>query len=77
MNQKRLLILLSLTSKISNTVPAARRQTPLRFTHLVEPPYKTAVINNLVNDIKTHNYKLTAGEVGYKYLLGVLEDVGQ
>jgi alpha-L-rhamnosidase len=44
---------------------------------LVEPQYKDAVVSNLVKDIQTKKYKLTAGEVGFKSMLQVLEDAGR
>lgn len=47
------------------------------YMELVEPQYRADVLANLIKDIQTKNYKLTAGEVGYKYLLGVLEDAGR
>ncbi|WP_448699313.1 family 78 glycoside hydrolase catalytic domain [Mucilaginibacter sp. AW1-3] len=47
------------------------------YMKLVEPQYKDAVLANLVKDIKNHNNNLTTGEVGYKYLLSVLEAEGR
>jgi alpha-L-rhamnosidase len=43
---------------------------------LVEPQYKTAVLNNLINEIKSTNYALTAGDVGYHYLVSALQNGG-
>ncbi|WP_295796088.1 family 78 glycoside hydrolase catalytic domain [Mucilaginibacter sp.] len=44
------------------------------YTGIVEAGYKTAVINNIVKDIRLHNNGLTAGDIGYRYLLRVLDD---
>jgi hypothetical protein len=43
---------------------------------LVENEYKTAVLNNLVNDIKKTNYALTAGDIGFHYLVSALQNGG-
>ncbi len=34
------------------------------------------VYQNLINDIKNRNYALTSGDIGYRYLLRVLEENG-
>ncbi|MEO6733725.1 MAG: family 78 glycoside hydrolase catalytic domain [Ferruginibacter sp.] len=47
------------------------------FMGLVEPNNKAAVLSNLVRDIKANNNALTAGDIGYRYLLRVLEDAGR
>ncbi|TMI66043.1 MAG: alpha-L-rhamnosidase [Bacteroidetes bacterium] len=47
------------------------------YMGLVEPKYKQAVINALVNDIKNRNNALTAGDIGYRYVLRALEDAGR
>lgn len=47
------------------------------YMELVNERDKTAVINNLVNDIKKNNNGLTAGDIGYRYVLRVLEDAGK
>ncbi len=44
------------------------------FMELVEPEYKQEVVNNIVKDIRARNNSLTAGDIGYRYLLRVLED---
>ncbi len=44
------------------------------YTGIVEAGYKTAVIDNIVKDIRLHNNGLTAGDIGYRYLLRVLDD---
>ncbi len=43
------------------------------YMELVEPENKAAVVENIVNDIKKRNNSLTAGDIGYRYLLRVLE----
>lgn len=44
------------------------------FMKLVEPEYKEAVVQNIVNDIRKHHNSLTSGDIGYRYLLKVLDD---
>lgn len=46
------------------------------YAGLVEPQYKTAVVNNIVKDIRGRGNALTAGDIGYRYLLRVLDDEG-
>ncbi len=46
------------------------------FTGLTEENDKQSVVDNLINNIKTNNYKLTAGDIGYRYLLRILESSG-
>jgi alpha-L-rhamnosidase len=47
------------------------------YTELVEQKYKEAVIANIIKDIRNRNNSLTAGDIGYWYLLRVLEDAGR
>jgi alpha-L-rhamnosidase len=47
------------------------------YAGLVEPQYKTAVVNNIVKDIRDRGNSLTAGDIGYRYLLRVLDDKGR
>jgi hypothetical protein len=47
------------------------------YAGLVEPQYKTAVVNNIVKDIRDRGNSLTAGDIGYRYLLRVLDDEGR
>lgn len=47
------------------------------YMQLVDEKYKDAVIENLINDIKSRNNGLTAGDIGYRYVLRVLEDAGR
>jgi hypothetical protein len=44
------------------------------YMNLVEPEYKDAVVANVVQDIRDRNNSLTAGDIGYRYLLRVLEN---
>lgn len=47
------------------------------YMGLVEPQYKQAVIDNIVKDIRDRNNSLTAGDIGYRYLLCVLHNAGR
>ena len=47
------------------------------YMELVEPADKKAVVENIVKDIRKRNNSLTAGDIGYRYLLRVLEDEGK
>jgi alpha-L-rhamnosidase len=47
------------------------------YMKLVEPGYKAAVVENIIKDIRSKNNGLTAGDIGYRYLLRVLEDEGR
>lgn len=38
---------------------------------------KAAVVDNIVNDIRQRGNGLTAGDIGYRYLLRVLDDAGR
>ena len=44
------------------------------YMELVKEKDKQAVIDNLVKDIRSKNNGLTAGDIGYRYVLRVLED---
>ncbi len=43
------------------------------YVGLVEPEYKEAVVKNIIKDILDRNNSLTAGDIGYRYLLQVLD----
>ncbi|RYD74821.1 MAG: alpha-L-rhamnosidase, partial [Sphingobacteriales bacterium] len=47
------------------------------YMGLVDDKYKNAVIDNLVRDIRDRKNSLTAGDIGYRYVLRVLEDAGK
>lgn len=44
------------------------------FMSLVNPEFKDEVLKNIVGDIAQRNYSLTCGDIGYRYLLKVLEE---
>lgn len=46
------------------------------FTGLVEAPYRDNVFKNLISSIHASNNALTAGDVGYRYLVRALEEGG-
>lgn len=47
------------------------------YMELVEDQDKNAVIENLIKDIRAKNNGLTAGDIGYRYVLRILEDAGR
>lgn len=47
------------------------------YLGLVAENDKQAVIDNLVKDIRSRDNGLTAGDIGYRYVLKVLEDAGR
>lgn len=47
------------------------------FMGLVEPRYKASVLENLIKDIQSRDNALTAGDIGYRYVLRVLEAAGR
>lgn len=47
------------------------------YMKLVEPEYKAAVVDNIVKELRARNNSLTAGDIGYRYLLKVLDDEGR
>jgi hypothetical protein len=47
------------------------------YMDLVKEENKKAVLNNLIVDIQSRNNALTAGDIGYRYLLKVLSDAGR
>lgn len=56
-------------SQFSNAVPV--------FMDIVAPQYKTEVMRNLLEDIKTRGYRLTTGDVGNRYLFQALAQNGE
>ncbi len=56
-------------SQTSNAMPL--------YMNLVEEKYKQAVLNNLITDIQNNDNKVTAGDIGYRYLLQVLSKAGR
>jgi hypothetical protein len=47
------------------------------YMNLVEPQYKDSVVASIVKEIRGRNNSLTAGDIGYRYLLRVLDDAGR
>lgn len=47
------------------------------YVQLVEPQYKDSVVANIVQELRRHNNSLSAGDIGYRYLLRVLDDNGR
>lgn len=47
------------------------------YMGLVEPQYKKAVIDNIVKELREHGNSLTAGDIGFRYLLRALDDAGR
>jgi len=47
------------------------------YMKLVKPEHKQAVLANLIKDIRDRNNALTAGDIGYRYVLRVLEEAGR
>lgn len=46
------------------------------YMELVDPANKNAVVENIIKNIRQRNNSLSSGEVGYKYLIAVLEKEG-
>ncbi|MDN5286932.1 MAG: alpha-L-rhamnosidase [Mucilaginibacter sp.] len=47
------------------------------YMGLADSANKEKVVNNIVKDIRDHNNRITAGDIGYRYLLRVLDDAGR
>jgi alpha-L-rhamnosidase len=47
------------------------------YMGLVDSTDKAAVVENIVQDIRSRHNSLTAGDIGYRYLLRVLDDAGR
>ena len=47
------------------------------YLNLVAPADRAAVVENLVQELRSHDNRLTAGDIGYRYLLRALEDAGR
>lgn len=46
------------------------------YMGLVEPEYRDVVLDNLIDDIRSRGNALTAGDVGYRYVIQALADNG-
>jgi alpha-L-rhamnosidase len=62
-------------TKVYSTGSQTAYSMPLYYG-MVDAGYRKDVINNLVSSIHSNNNSLTAGDVGYRYLLRVLEQEG-
>jgi alpha-L-rhamnosidase len=62
-------------SKVYSTGSQTAYAMPL-FFGMVDDTLKKAVVTNLVNSINQNKKALTAGDIGYRYLLRVLEQEG-
>lgn len=47
------------------------------YMNLVEPAEREAVLGNLIKDIRSRNNALTAGDIGYRYVLRALDQAGR
>lgn len=47
------------------------------YMGLVDQEYKSEVINNIVKDLRNRGNALTAGDIGFRYLLRALDDAGR
>jgi hypothetical protein len=63
-------------TKVYSTGSQTAYSMPL-FFGMVDDSIKTDVINNLIKSINENKKALTAGDVGYRYLLRALEQEGQ
>ncbi|MCX6332673.1 MAG: family 78 glycoside hydrolase catalytic domain [Bacteroidia bacterium] len=63
-------------TKVYSTGSQTAYSMPL-FFGMVDDSIKTEVVNNLITAIHENNNALTAGDVGYRYLLRTLEKEGQ
>ncbi len=63
-------------TKVYSTGSQTAYSMPL-FFGMVDDSIKTDVVNNLVKSINDNSKALTAGDVGYRYLLRALEQEGQ
>ena len=46
------------------------------YVGLVPDDQRAAVLQSLRQELQTHDYRLTAGDIGFRYLLRVLDDAG-
>jgi hypothetical protein len=62
-------------TKVYSTGSQTAYAMPL-FFRMVDDSCRTEVVNNLVNSIRENKNALTAGDIGFRYLLRVLEEEG-
>ena len=63
-------------TKVYSTGSQTAYSMPLYFG-IVDDKYKKDVLKNLINSINENGKALTAGDIGYRYLLRTLEEAGQ
>jgi hypothetical protein len=63
-------------TRVYSTGSQTANSMPL-FFGMVDDSIKREVINNLINSINKNDNALTAGDIGYRYLLRTLEEAGQ
>ncbi|HEY6083195.1 MAG TPA: family 78 glycoside hydrolase catalytic domain, partial [Chitinophagaceae bacterium] len=63
-------------TKVYATGSQTSYAVPLYFG-LAPDEYRKQVLNNLVDSITVHNYALTAGDIGFRYLVQALEEGGE
>jgi hypothetical protein len=63
-------------TKVYSTGSQTAYSMPLYFG-IVDEEYKKDVLKNLINSINENGKALTAGDIGYRYLLRTLEEAGQ
>jgi hypothetical protein len=63
------------TTKVYSTGSQTSYSMPL-FFGIVDEKYRKEVVANLIQSISDNNNALTAGDVGYRYLIRVLEQEG-
>ncbi|WP_455565442.1 family 78 glycoside hydrolase catalytic domain [Mucilaginibacter lappiensis] len=64
----------------NNAVYSTGSQTAMAMplsAGLVNTPYRSAVLKNLCDSIISHNYKLTAGDIGFHFLVDALDKGGK
>ncbi|HBH83752.1 MAG: hypothetical protein A2X05_09940 [Bacteroidetes bacterium GWE2_41_25] len=67
---------LNAKTKVYSTGSQTAYSMPLYYG-MVDDSIRSAVVTNLVKSINENNNALTAGDIGYRYLLSVLENEGQ
>ena len=63
-------------TKVYSTGSQTSYSMPL-FFGMVDANFKTDVVKNLIKSINNNEKALTAGDIGYRYLLRTLEEAGQ
>ncbi|MGB3007576.1 MAG: family 78 glycoside hydrolase catalytic domain [Chitinophagaceae bacterium] len=63
--------------KLQYDSPSQTANAMALYMNLVEPKYKKAVVDALIKEIQNRNNALTAGDIGYRYVLRALADAGR